>query len=73
MKKWFILTACVLTLSACSNTWHGAKSDVSHNTEKAEDRLERGWDKTKDTVKKGGQAVGKGISKTGDKLQEISE
>ena len=51
MKKWFILTACVLTLSACSNTWHGAKSDVSRNTEKAEDRLERGWDKTKNAVK----------------------
>ena len=73
MKKLFILTASTLALSACSNTWHGAKSDVSHNTEKAENRLERGWDKTKGAVKKGGQAVGKGVSKTGDKLQDISQ
>ena len=73
MKHLFIITAVALSLSACSNTWHGAKSDLAHNASKAEAGLEKGWDKTKGAVKKGGQTVGKGLSKAGEKIEEISE
>ena len=51
MKKTTATTLLALSLafglSACANTWHGAKED-GHEAKKA---TERGWDKTKNAVK----------------------
>lgn len=62
MKKIIILVGLSLGLAACSGTWQGMKSDTSHNLEK-----------TSDTMKKGTQAVGKGIRKTGEYLEDVGK
>ena len=67
MKKLFALAAAAFILSACSSTWSGAKDDTSRN-----------WDKTKETaeheaVKKGGNAIGRGMSNVGNKIEAATE
>ncbi|MFC2306586.1 MAG: hypothetical protein ACFNKE_05865, partial [Neisseria elongata] len=54
MKKLLILTAA-LALAACSSTWSGVKEDTSHN-----------MSRTKEAVKEGGNAVGRGGRRAGD-------
>ena len=61
MKKLLILTAA-LTLAACSSTWSGVKEDTSHNV-----------NRTKDAVKEGGNAVGRGITHVGEKIENATE
>ncbi len=62
MKNILLLIAASVALTACGNTWRGAKADTSHNVERAGE-----------AVKSGGRAVGEGLSNTGEKLQEISQ
>ena len=62
MNKLLITTLAALTLAACSSTWSGAKDDASRN-----------WDKTKAAVKKGGNAVGRGMTHVGEKIEEATE
>lgn len=61
MKTW-ILATMVLALTACANTWQGAKTDAAQNAEK-----------TSEVLKEGGQSLGRGLVSTGEKLQEISQ
>ena len=62
MNKFLITALATLVLSACSSTWHGTKEDAGRN-----------WDKTENAVKKGGNAVGRGISHVGEKLENATE
>ncbi|MGF6147637.1 Uncharacterised protein [Kingella potus] len=73
MKKVLALTLATFALAACSSTWHGMKEDASENAEKTGHSIEHGWDKTKDAVKKGGNAVGRGISHVGEKIEDATE
>lgn len=84
MKTILFTAFAALALSACSNTWHGAKHDAERNfdktqaatervTEKTGNAVEKGWDKTKEAVKKGGNAVGRGISHVGEKIENATE
>ncbi|ASP17666.1 hypothetical protein ACG2K1_05960 [Neisseria sp. 23W00296] len=73
MKKVFALALVSFGLAACSSTWHGMKKDTSNNVEKTENGLERGWDKTKEAVRKGGNAVGRGMSHVGEKIENATE
>ncbi|AJE18119.1 hypothetical protein NELON_03935 [Neisseria elongata subsp. glycolytica ATCC 29315] len=61
MKKLLILTAA-LALAACSSTWSGVKEDTSHN-----------MSRTKEAVKEGGNAVGRGITHVGEKIENATE
>ena len=69
MKKVFALALFSLGLAACSSTWHGAKEDTARNVE----RTGEGWDKTKEAVRKGGNAVGRGLSNVGEKIEDATE
>ena len=62
MNKLLITTLAALTLAACSSTWSGVKQDTSHNVSR-----------TKDVVKEGGNAVGRGITHVGEKIEEATE
>ena len=62
MNKLLITTLAALTLAACSSTWSGVKQDTSHNVSR-----------TKDAVKEGGNAVGRGITHVGEKIEEATE
>ncbi|MDO4879519.1 MAG: hypothetical protein Q3966_09570 [Neisseria sp.] len=61
MKKTITLALAALTLAACANTWHGVKEDASNNVER-----------TKDAVMDGGNAVGRGISNVGERIEEAT-
>ena len=84
MKKLFALAAAALILSACPSTWSGAKDDTNRNWDKTKETAERVADKTKETaervadkteeaVKKGGNAVGRGMSHVGEKIEAATE
>ena len=73
MKKVFALALFSLGLAACSSTWHGAKEDTARNVERTGEGLEEGWDKTKEAVRKGGNAVGRGLSNVGEKIEDATE
>lgn len=73
MKTWLLATLTGLTLTACSSTWQGLKQDSQHNAARVESGAEAAWDKTKDVAKQSGQAVGKGLSKAGEKIESISQ
>ena len=84
MKKLFALAAAALILSACSSTWSGAKNDANRNWDKTKETAERVADKTKETaehvaektgeaVKKGGNAVARGMSHVGEKIEAATE
>lgn len=60
--KAMLLSFSLLALTACANTWEGAKVDAAQNAEKTEELL-----------KEGGQSLGRGLVTTGEKLQEISQ
>jgi hypothetical protein len=73
MKKLFALAAAALILSACSSTWSGAKDDTNRNWDKTKETAERVADKTEEAVKKGGNAVGRGMSHVGEKIEAATE
>ncbi|HEZ2888670.1 TPA: hypothetical protein WJM55_000362 [Neisseria meningitidis] len=88
MNKLFITALSALALSACAGTWEGAKQDTARNLDKTQaaaeraaeraaeqtgNAVEKGWDKTKEAVKKGGNAVGRGISHLGGKIENATE
>ena len=73
MKKLFTLAAAALILSACSSTWSGAKNDTNRNWDKTKETAERVADKTSEAVKKGGNAVGRGMSHVGEKIEEATK
>ena len=73
MKKLFALAAAALILSACSSTWSGAKNDTNRNWDKTKETAERVADKTGEAVKKGGNAVGRGMTHVGEKLEAATE
>lgn len=84
MNKLFITALSALALSACADTWEGAKQDTARNLDKTQaaaeraaeqtgNAVEKGWDKTKEAVKKGGNAVGRGISHLGGKIENATE
>ena len=73
MKKAFALTLTATLLAACSGTWHGVKSDTANTVEKVGDSIGHGWDKTQEAAKKGGNAVGRGISHVGEKIENATE
>ena len=62
MKKLFALAAAAFILSACSSTWHGVKEDTANNI-----------DNTREAVRKGSNAVGRGISNVGEKIENATE
>ena len=62
MNKLLITALAALTLAACSSTWSGVKQDTSHNVSR-----------TKEAVKEGGNAVGRGITHVGEKIEEATE
>ena len=72
MKK-LITLAAVFALAACSSTWNGAKEDAARNAERTGEGIEKGWDKTKEAVRKGGNAVGRGLSHVGEKIEGATE
>ena len=72
MKK-LLAVFSVAALAACSSTWHGMKHDTTHNVDKAEAGIEKGWDKTKEAVKKGGNAVGRGMTHVGEKIESVTQ
>ena len=55
MKHLLILAITAIGLSACSSTWHGVKEDTANNI-----------DNTREAVRKGSNAVGRGISHGGE-------
>jgi hypothetical protein len=71
MKKLLALSAA-FALAACAGTWSGVKEDTARNVDKTESGLEKGWDKTKEAVRKGGNAVGRGLSHAGEKLENAT-
>lgn len=84
MKKLFALAAAAFILTACSSTWFGAKEDTNRNWDKTKETAERVADRTKETaervadkteeaVKKGGNAVGRGMSHVGEKIEAATE
>ena len=73
MKKLFALAAAALILSACSSTWSGAKDDANRNWDKTKETAEHVADKTEEAVKKGGNAVGRGMTHVGEKLEAATE
>ena len=72
MKHLLILAITAIGLSACSSTWHGVKEDTATTVEKVDNGIEHGWDKTQSAVKKGGNAVGRGISHVGEKIENAT-
>jgi hypothetical protein len=73
MKKLFALAAAAFILSACSSTWSGAKDDASRNWDKTKETADHVADKTEEAVKKGGNAVGRGMTHVGEKLEAATE
>ena len=73
MKKAFALALIATALAACSSTWHGVKTDTVTTVEKVGDSIGHGWDKTQEAAKKGGNAVGRGISHVGEKIENATE
>ncbi|OFN83172.1 hypothetical protein [Neisseria sp. HMSC064E01] len=73
MKKLFALAAAAFILSACSSTWSGAKDDASRNWDKTKETAGHVADKTEEAVKKGGNAVGRGMTHVGEKLEAATE
>ena len=73
MKKLFALAVAAFILSACSSTWSGAKDDTSRNWDKTKETAEHVADKTEEAVKKGGNAVGRGMSNVGSKIEAATE
>ena len=73
MKKLFALAAAAFILSACSSTWSGAKDDASRNWDKTKETANHVADKTEEAVKKGGNAVGRGMTHVGEKLEAATE
>ena len=73
MNKLLITALATLVLSACSSTWHGVKTDTANTVEKVGDSIGHGWDKTQEAAKKGGNAVGRGISHVGEKIENATE
>ena len=62
MKHLLILAISALGLSACSSTWHGVKEDPASNIYH-----------TREAVRKGSNAVGRGISNVGEKIENATE
>ena len=62
MKHLLILAITAIGLSACSSTWHGVKEDTANN-----------YDHTRSAVRKGGNAVGRGLSHVGEKIENATE
>ena len=62
MKHLLILAITAIGLSACSSTWHGVKEDTANNI-----------DHTREAVRKGSNAVGRGISNVGEKIELATE
>ena len=73
MKKLFGLAAAAFILSACSSTWSGAKDDANRNWDKTKETAGHVADKTEEAVKKGGNAVGRGMTHVGEKLEAATE
>ena len=73
MNKLLITTLAALTLAACSSTWSGAKDDASRNWDKTKETAGHVADKTEEAVKKGGNAVGRGMTHVGEKLEAATE
>ena len=73
MKKLFALAAAGFILSACCSTWSGAKHDTSRNWDKTKETAGHVADKTEEAVKKGGNAVGRGMTHVGEKLEAATE
>ena len=72
MKKTFAFAFIAIALTACSSTWHGVKEDTATTVEKVDNGIEHGWDKTQSAVKKGGNAVGRGISHVGEQIENAT-
>ena len=62
MKKVLILAIAAFGLAACSNTWRGVKEDTGNNI-----------DHTREAVRKGGNAFGRGVSHVGEKIENATE
>ncbi len=62
MKQLIILALAAIGLSACSSTWHGVKADTANNI-----------DHTREAVRKGGNAIGRGVSHVGEKIENATE
>ena len=73
MKHFLILAIAAIGLSACSSTWSGAKDDASRNWDKTKETAEHVADKTEEAVKKGGNAIGRGMSNVGSKIEAATE
>ena len=73
MKKLFALAAAALILSACSSTWSGAKETAERVADKTKETAENIAEKTGEAVKKGGNAVGRGMSHVGEKIEAATE
>ena len=73
MIKLCALAAAAFILSACSSTWSGAKDDASRNWDKTKETADHVADKTEEAVKKGGNAVGRGMTHVGEKLEAATE
>ena len=66
MKHLLILAITAIGLSACSSTWHGVKHGVKEDTA-------NNIDNTREAVRKGSNAVGRGISHVGEKIENATE
>lgn len=73
MKHFLILAIAAIGLSACSSTWSGAKDDANRNWDKTKETAGHVADKTEEAVKKGGNAVGRGMSNVGSKIEAATE
>lgn len=62
MKKLLMTSIAAIALSACANTWHGVKEDTADNV-----------GRTKEAVREGGNAVGRGISHVGERIENATE
>ena len=69
MKK-LLMIAAVLSLTACANTWDGAKEDGRNMKENTEETAEKGWDKTKELGNKAMEKTGNALERSGDYLQD---
>ena len=64
------MIAAVLSLTACANTWDGAKEDGRNMKENTEETAEKGWDKTKSASEKGWDKTRQGAEELKNKVTE---
>ena len=67
------MIAAVLSLTACANTWDGAKEDSHNMKEHTEEAAEKGWDKTKELGNKAMEKTGGALESGGEYLQDKAQ